>query len=99
MAGGDLVGDEEELLPEKVAESLRKLRIDEYRPWRYIFFVFLSSVARGIGFAMGMTIVLAIIVFIITKILTTLVNFPLVGSYFVEISELIQSYLKTMRVR
>jgi len=93
------VGDEEELLPEKVVESLRKLRIDEYRPWRYILFVFLAGIARGIGFALGMTIILAVIVFIVTKILTTLVNFPLIGSYFVEISDLIQSYIKTMRVR
>lgn len=92
------MGEESELT-ERLTEILTKIRIDEHRPWRYLFFVFLSGIARGIGFALGMTIILAIVVFIITKVLTTLVNFPLIGSYFVEISDLIQNYLKTVKVR
>ncbi|NQU16770.1 MAG: hypothetical protein HQ564_01785 [Candidatus Saganbacteria bacterium] len=87
-------------LNERMTELLSRVRIDEYKPWRYMFFVFLAGIARGIGFALGMTIILAILVFVMSKILATLVNFPLVGSYFQELSDLIQVYLKSgVRIR
>jgi len=80
---------------EKLSELLSRVRIDEYHPWRYMFFVFLSGIARGIGFALGMTIILAVLVFFVTKILASMVNFPLVGSYIKELLEVMQIYLKS----
>lgn len=87
--------EDETQLAEQIHEAVGKIRIDEYHPWRYLFFVFLAGIARGIGFALGLTVVLAVVVFILTKVLSSLVNFPLVGSYFKEFADLMQYYLKS----
>jgi hypothetical protein len=97
MAGGNLMvpRDRDDEVVERLSEAIGQIRIDLYRPWRYLLFVFFAGVARGIGFALGMTVILAVLAFFLTKALTAMVDFPLVGSYVAEIAELLQAYLKT----
>ncbi|MFC1496574.1 DUF5665 domain-containing protein [Candidatus Margulisiibacteriota bacterium] len=87
--------DSESDINERIIEALGQVRVDLYRPIRYLFFVFFAGIARGIGFALGMTVVLALLVFLVTKVLTAMVDFPLVGKYIKEILVLVQTYLKT----
>ncbi len=87
--------DQPDEVNERLAEALGRVRIDEYHPMRYMFFIFLAGIARGIGFALGMTIILALLVFIVTKLLSTMVNFPLIGSYVQELLDVMQIYLKS----
>ncbi len=81
---------------EKLVEAIIKVRRDEYKPWRYIWFTFLNGVAQGIGFALGTTLVLGIVIYIVTVILSQLVNFPVLGYYFGEIAKMIDLYSKQM---
>lgn len=82
-------------IPERLSEALSQIRIDQYKPWRYLFFVFLAGIARGIGFALGMTIILAVLIFVVTKVLASMVNFPLIGTHIQEFLNLLQNYMKS----
>ncbi len=85
---------------ERLIEELGKLRRDQYHPWRYVWFTFLNGIAQGIGIALGTTMVLGIVIYIVSVILAQLVNFPVLGYYFGEIAKIIETYSKhTPRVR
>ena len=79
---------------EKLIEELGKLRRDQYKPWRYIWFTFLNGIAQGIGIALGTTLVLGIVIYLVTIILSQLVNFPVLGSYFSDIIKMINAYTR-----
>lgn len=49
---------------------------------------FFAGVARGLGVIIGMTVVIAILVWI----LSYLVNFPLIGQYFLELKTLLEGF-------
>ena len=83
------MGDEERLI-----EAVEKVRRDKHQPWRYIWFTFLNGVAQGVGFALGTTIVLGIIIYILTVVLSKLVDFPVLGYYFGEIAKIVDSYVR-----
>jgi hypothetical protein len=84
------VGDEEQ----KLIEAIEKVRRDKHEPWRYIWFTFLNGIAQGVGFAIGTTIFLGIVIYLLTVILSKLVDFPVLGYYFGEIAKLIDTYIK-----
>ena len=79
---------------DKLLEAIEKVRRDKHEPWRYIWFTFLNGVAQGVGIALGTTIVLGIIIYILTVILAKLVDFPVLGYYFGEIGKIIDTYVK-----
>ena len=87
--------ERDDQIVEMLSESLGRIRIDQHRPWRYLFFVFLAGIARGIGFALGMTVILAVLAYLLTQAIAAMVDFPLIGKYFAEIAELLQEYLKS----
>jgi len=85
---------------EKLIEAIENIRRDKHDPWRYLLFTFFNGIAQGVGIALGTTLVLGIIVYVLTVILSKLVNFPVLGYYFGEIMKLIDVYLKQgVRVR
>ncbi|MDP3975513.1 MAG: DUF5665 domain-containing protein, partial [bacterium] len=49
------------------------------RPWRTFWMNLLLGIARGLGFVIGATVVVAIVVWIISSILA---NIPIVGDFF-----------------
>jgi len=57
-------------------------------PWRIIFLNFLAGIFRGLGILIGMTVIVALLVWVLSKF----VNFPVVGEYFQSMLELIESY-------
>ncbi len=56
-------------------------------PRRILFWNFVAGVAKGFGIVVGMTLVVAVLVWLLTK----MVDFPLIGEYFQKILELIDS--------
>ncbi len=56
-------------------------------PRKILFLNFVAGMARGLGIVIGMTVVVAILIWMLTK----LVDFPLIGEYFQKILELIDS--------
>jgi len=79
---------------EKLIEAIQKIRRDEYQPWRYIWFTFLNGIARGLGLALGVTIFFGIAVYILTKLLSQLINFPVVGYYVHGLLNMLDVYIK-----
>ena len=79
---------------DKLLEAIENIRRDKHQPWRYIWFTFLNGIAQGFGIALGTTIVLAIVLYLLTVVLAKLVNFPVLGYYATELTKLLDAYLK-----
>ena len=54
---------------------------------RIIWINFLAGVARGFGIVFGMTIFVAVVVWILNQ----LVDFPLIGQYFLDLKTLLEN--------
>jgi len=77
---------------ERLSRHLEALRIADYielleKPWKLITTNFLAGVARGVGFAVGTSIIFALLVETLRRII--LINIPLINDYLVEIFRLI----------
>lgn len=59
---------------------------------KVLWYNFLIGVARGLGMAFGFTVIAAILVFILQKIV--ILNLPLISKFIAEIIELVQLYGK-----
>lgn len=70
-------------------QSLQTSGFKEYvdyigSPWRAFWINFTMGVARGLGFVIGATVVVAIVVWLISRVLTQL---PIVGDFFETLQE------------
>lgn len=77
---------------ERLSRHLEALRIADYielleKPWKLITTNFIAGISRGVGFAVGTTIVFALIVEGLRRII--LINIPVINDYLVEIFRLI----------
>ncbi len=83
-------------LSDKVAElavNVEKMKLAEYvrlleRPWRLMYINFISGVARGLGIAVGFTILGALAIFFLRKLV--MLNLPLIGGFIAEIVRMVQ---------
>lgn len=69
---------------DKILEKLKRTELEEFTnylssPWRILWANFLAGTARGLGFIIGVAIVIAAVSFILTRVL---INLPLVGQFF-----------------
>ncbi len=77
----------------RLVERLEAMRIADYlelleRPRRLVVTNFVAGIARGLGFAIGTTIVFAIVVEVLRRII--MINIPLISDYLVDIIRLIE---------
>lgn len=79
---------------EKLMKALHKVRRDEYKPFRYMWFTFFNGIIQGLGFGLGITIVFGAVIYLLTIVLSKLVDFPILGYYFSEIAKIIEYYVK-----
>lgn len=79
---------------DKLFEAIENIRRDKHEPWRYILFTFMNGIAQGVGFALGTTIVLGIVFYVLTMVIAQLVNTPVIGHYFQQIGTLLDVYTK-----
>lgn len=82
-----------------LATAIERARIDEYtsmltRPWKFFFFNFTVGIFRGLGIAVGMTIIAALFLYILVKILVNMVDLPFIGMYIAEIVKFVNQYLQ-----
>ncbi|WP_258359352.1 DUF5665 domain-containing protein [Moorella sulfitireducens] len=83
-------------LAEKVQQltaAIEKASIAEWvelyrRPWRLLILNFAAGVARGLGIAVGFTILGAIVIYIIREL--ALLNLPFIGKLIAEIVRMVQ---------
>ena len=79
---------------EKLIEAIERIRRDKNDPWRYIWFTFLNGIARGLGLALGVTLFFGVAVYILTKVLSSFINFPVLGSYVSDLLNILDVYIK-----
>lgn len=78
----------------RLLEALEQVRRDKHQPWRYILFTFMNGIAQGLGMALGATIFLGMAIYILTIILSHMINFPVVGYYVSELMKIMDTYIK-----
>jgi hypothetical protein len=79
--------------PNKLTKDLAHAGFEEFvaymrSPWRIIWANLRAGIFRGLGFVVGATVILAIVVWILVRVLG---NLPIVGEWFQEAGELIQN--------
>ncbi len=80
------------------SRQLEGTRIADYvdllnRPGRLIYLNFLSGVARGLGFAVGATILGAVLLYVLQRSFVT--NLPVIGNFIAEIVKIVVRQLET----
>jgi hypothetical protein len=78
---------------DKIAQILDKSRLKEYidlmnNPYRLIYINFIAGLARGLGTAIGLTLLAALAFYI----LRSWVNLPLIGEYIAKLLDIIENY-------
>ena len=77
---------------DQILEKLKRVELQEFTnylhsPWRILWANFLAGTARGLGFILGVALVLTIFGFITTKVLSQI---PMVGEFFQAVNIWIQ---------
>jgi len=83
---------------EKLATYFEKANFAEYvellgRPWKFFWLQFLSGLFRGVGTAVGLTIVFAVVVYVMITVLKRFVDIPIIGSYIAQLVEFVNQSL------
>ena len=78
---------------EKLSLYMEKMKLAEYVELlnnlpRLLWINFISGIARGLGMAMGFTVVFALVVIILRHLVK--LNLPIIGDYIAEIVKLVQ---------
>lgn len=78
---------------EELAYYLERMRLAEYiqlfnRPWRLMWLNFLAGLARGVGIAVGGTILAAVLLLLLNKL--AILNLPVIGNLIAELVKLVQ---------
>lgn len=89
--------DDYDKLVMKLSNHFEKARIADYvdlmqKPRKMLTLNFLSGVARGFGFAVGFTILGAVLIYILQKILV--LNLPVISDIIAEMVKLVQLKLR-----
>ncbi|HEX3011457.1 MAG TPA: DUF5665 domain-containing protein [Syntrophomonadaceae bacterium] len=95
-------GQEHQLVKElsdrvqELSNSMEKMRLAEYiemleHPRRLLYVNFLLGIARGFGSAIGFTILAALVVYVLQKVVV--LNMPLIGNFIANIVEIVQREL------
>ena len=81
----------------KLVQEFEKFNIAEYlillnNPRRFFWLNFLGGVARGLGVALGATVVAAILISILQRVVV--LNLPIIGDYIAEIVRIVQDQMQ-----
>lgn len=89
----------QQMLLEKMVElsqQLEKFNLAEYmsllnNPRRYLLVNFIGGLVRGLGLALGMTILGALVLYILQRLVV--LNLPLIGDFIAELVRIVLTYL------
>lgn len=81
---------------EEMAETMHKIGVAEYiemlrHPRRLFWINFWSGVARGLGMAIGFTILAALVLYLLQRAI--LLNLPVIGDFIADIVQIVQKQL------
>lgn len=77
----------------EISDELERARLSEYveimnNPKRMVYYNFLYGLARGLGTAIGLTFLAAVLVYTLRQI----VDLPLIGEYIANLLDIIDNY-------
>ncbi len=72
----------------QLSVAMEKMRLAEYvalldRPYRLLYINFLTGIARGLGIAVGFTILGAVLVLVLQRLV--MLNLPVIGDFIAQI--------------
>ncbi len=78
---------------EKLSKDIEKMKIAEYvklmeSPWRLLKINFIAGVVRGLGMAVGFTIISAIVIYVLQRI--ALLNLPFISDIIADIVRMVR---------
>jgi hypothetical protein len=81
---------------EELAYYLERMRLAEYiqlfnRPWRLMWLNFLAGLARGVGIAVGGTLLAGILLLLLSRL--AILNLPVIGDFIAELVKLVQQQM------
>ena len=81
---------------ERLTKNAEKLRLSEYLQYvsdtkRLLWVIFVSGVARGFGFAVGFSILGALLIVLLQRI--TVDNLPVIGEFLAEVIRVVERNL------
>jgi len=84
---------------EKLGVMIERARVDEYtsmltRPWKFFMVNLGAGIFRGFGIAVGFTLVFALVIYILTMVLSRMIDLPIIGYWAAQFIELVNTYLK-----
>jgi hypothetical protein len=86
---------------EQLSLNLERMKLAEYiellnRPWRLFYINFMSGLARGLGIAVGFTLLSAVVLIVLQQLMV--LNLPGVSYFIAEVVRLVQLQLKVRGV-
>ncbi|MEW6081414.1 MAG: DUF5665 domain-containing protein [Bacillota bacterium] len=81
----------------EVSRQLERSKIAEYvtllnTPGRLIYLNFLAGIARGVGFAVGASVLAALLIYFLQR--SFVVNLPIIGGFIAQIVEIVLQQLR-----
>ncbi len=81
---------------EKIALMLEKAKLGEYvsimsKPKSLLYYNFIGGLARGLGTAIGFTILGAVVLYLLRQ--AVLLNLPFIGGFIAEVVKIVQDHL------
>lgn len=78
-------------------DYLERMRLADYvdmtnNPWRLLWVNFLSGLARGVGFAIGGSLLAAGLIYLLTQV--AVMNLPIISEFIAEIVRLVSMNLE-----
>ncbi|HOC05900.1 MAG: DUF5665 domain-containing protein [Bacillota bacterium] len=82
---------------QRLAKNLEKFNLAEYmemlnNPRRYVMINFVGGLFRGLGMAVGFTILGAIVLMLLRRLMY--LNLPIIGDFIADIVRIVQEHLK-----
>ena len=82
----------------RLAAAIERARVDEYtsmisRPWKFFLINFAAGVLRGLGMAIGFTVIAAVVLYFLVTTLVAMIDLPIIGKYIGEIVKIVNQYL------
>jgi hypothetical protein len=81
---------------DELSRHMERMKLAEYvamlqRPRRLLYLNFVSGLARGLGFAVGFTILGAVVLYALQRAL--MLNLPVIGGFIAEIVRIVEERL------
>lgn len=82
---------------QRLSEDMEKFNMAEYmellnNPRRYVMINFVGGLSRGLGMAVGFTILGAIVLMLLRRLMY--LNLPIIGDFIADIVRIVQEHLK-----